>query len=43
MEEISCALSALPFNYVNACSVDDPSLNDGRSFGEGAEVKAWDR
>jgi len=27
-EENSCALSALPFNYVNARSVDDPPLND---------------
>jgi hypothetical protein len=27
-EENSCALSALPFNYVDACSVDDPPLND---------------
>jgi len=27
-EENSCALSALPFNYVYACSVDDPPLDD---------------
>jgi hypothetical protein len=38
MEEISCALLALPFNYVNACSVDDPPLNDRRSFREGTKT-----
>ena len=42
MEEISCALSALPFNNVNARRVDDPPLDDSRSFSEGTEVKAWD-